>query len=254
MNNAKEFSIGEFSKRTGISIRNLRYYDEIGLLVPAKQPSSGHRIYKYQDIITLQKILSLKFLGYSLEGITALLHQSSFTVDLNETLTHHLNALEAEKEKLERSMNAIRRVISLLKEEGEVDSNLLFSLINGLPAEHMQKNWLEKHHLKEVVEGLSQKTVEENITLDQTFVQMTKKVRRLYGKPIEDMEVQAMVESYIEETLSFLGEDLMQVIVNVHLEEQELQDLEDMTPSPFTEREQKWLIQAIDYYMEKKSE
>ncbi len=86
MNNRKGFSIGEFSERTGISIRNLRYYDEIGLLVPGKNPISGHRIYKYNDILTLQKILSLKFLGYSLDKITDLLEKSSFTLDLNETL------------------------------------------------------------------------------------------------------------------------------------------------------------------------
>lgn len=56
MNTDKKFSIGEFSKKTGISIPTLHYYDEIGLLQPEKNPSSGHRIYKYQDIITLQKL------------------------------------------------------------------------------------------------------------------------------------------------------------------------------------------------------
>ncbi|MFC4402526.1 MerR family transcriptional regulator [Gracilibacillus xinjiangensis] len=251
MNDKKEFSIGEFSKRTGISIRNLRYYDEIGLLAPEKHPSSGHRVYKHQDIITLQKVLSLKFLGYSLEAIQQLLHQSSFSVDLNETLAHHLNALEEEKAKIEKSMNAIRRVISLLNVEGEVDSNLLFSLINGLPAEHMQKNWLEHHDLTDVAEGLSQKTAEENMKLDHLFVQVTKKAKQLYGKPIADREVQTMVETYVEATYAFLGDDLIQLITNVNLEEQELQELNDMTPSPFTEDEQKWLVKAIDYYMEK---
>src|SRR5699024_5786093 len=116
-----------------------RYYDEIGLLVPEKNVTSGHRIYNHQDIQTLQKILSLKFLGYSLDKITELLQQSSFTVDLNDTLSLHLKALEAEKEQIEQSMNAIKRVIHLLKEEGEVESNLLFSLISGFHTEDTQK-------------------------------------------------------------------------------------------------------------------
>lgn len=88
------FSIGEFSRKTGISIRNLRYYDEIGLLVPEKHPTSGHRMYNDKDVLTLQKILSLKFLGYSLDKIT----------DLNETLSLHLKALEEQK-KTDRKIN-----------------------------------------------------------------------------------------------------------------------------------------------------
>ena len=70
-----EYSIGEFSEKTGISIRTLHYYDEIGLLQPKKNPTSGHRIYRYQDAITLQKILSLKFLGYNLDKIAELLSE-----------------------------------------------------------------------------------------------------------------------------------------------------------------------------------
>src|SRR5690606_12393853 len=123
----------------------LRYYDEIDLLVPEKHPTSGHRIYNYTDIVTLQKILSLKFIGYSLDEIADLLHRSSFTVDLNDTLTEHLKALEEEKKQIEKSMDAIRRTIRLLKEEGELDSDLLFSLIHGLPTEDKQRDWMERH-------------------------------------------------------------------------------------------------------------
>ncbi len=159
----------------------------------------------------------MKFLGYSLDKIDELLHKSSFTVDLNETLSLHLKALEEEKDLIEKSMNTIKRVIRLLKEEGEVDSDLLFSLIHGLPRENIQKEWMERHKLTDVVEVLSKKSVEESIDLDTTFVQLSKRVKQLYGKPIGDTEVQ---------------------------------ELEDMTPSPFTESEQQWLIQAINYYME----
>jgi len=250
MESQKTFTIGELSTKTGISIRNLRYYDEINLLVPEKHPTSGHRMYKDKDVLTLQKIFSLKFLGYSLEKISELLHQSSFTMDLNKTLSLHLKALEEQKGLIEKSMNTIKRVIYLLKEEGEVDSNLLFSLIQGLPTEDLQKEWLERHELTDVVEELSNKSVEESIRLDEVFVQLSKKVKQLHGQPIDDPDVQEMVESYLEATTSFLGEDLMQELANVSVEEMDRRELKDMTPSPFTEKEQKWLIQAIEYYME----
>ncbi|MDQ0214504.1 DNA-binding transcriptional MerR regulator [Oikeobacillus pervagus] len=249
MNRNDKFSIGEFSEKTGIPIPTLHYYDEMGLLQPEKKPSSGHRVYYYQDIITLQKILSLKFLGYSLDEIANLLHESSFTVDLNESLSLHLQALEKEKEQIEQSIQSIKRVIKLVEEEGEVDSNLLFSLIHGMRIEHIHEEWMHRHMLTDVVEELSKKSEEDKISLDKTVIQLSKEVKQLYGKPVQDPKVQRMVKNYLEATFSFLGEDLMQKLADTNLEELDIQDLEKITTSPFTEDEQNWLNQAMEYYM-----
>ncbi|MBD8028695.1 MerR family transcriptional regulator [Ureibacillus sp. Re31] len=242
----KKFSIGEFSEKTGIPIPTLHYYDELGLLQPERNPSSEHRIYNYEDIITLQKILSLKFLGYSLDKIASLLHESSFTADLNESLSLHLHALEREKVQIEQSMQAIKRVIKLVEEEGEVDSALLFSLIYSM---HMEHTWIERYKLTEVVEELSKKSEEDKLALDKTYIQLTKAVKQLYGKPVEDSNVQRMIKDYLEASFSFLGEDLMEKIAHTNVKELDIQELESMTPSPFTEDEQTWLNQAIEYYM-----
>ncbi|OJD57137.1 MerR family transcriptional regulator [Bacillus sp. N35-10-4] len=249
MNTDKRFSIGEFSKKTGIPIPTLHYYDEIGLLQPEKNPSSGHRIYKYQDIITLQKIISLKFLGYSLDKVANLLHESSFSVDLNETLSLHLQVLEREQEQIEQSMQVIKRVVKLVEEEEEVDSTVLFSLIYGMNTEHTHKEWTERHKLTDIVEEISKKSEEDKIALDKTFIQLSKKVKQLYGKPVEDSKVQEMIKEYIEESFSFLNEDLIQKLANTSVEELDMQELENMIPSPFAEDEQKWLNEAMEYYM-----
>lgn len=249
MNTDKRFSIGEFSKKTGIPIPTLHYYDEIGLLQPEKNPSSGQRIYKYQDIITLQKIISLKFLGYSLDKVANLLHESSFSVDLNETLSLHLQVLEREQEQIEQSMQVIKRVVKLVEEEEEVDSTVLFSLIYGMNTEHTHKEWTERHKLTDIVEEISKKSEEDKIALDKTFIQLSKKVKQLYGKPVEDSRVQEMIKEYIEESFSFLNEDLIQKLANTSVEELDMQELENMIPSPFAEDEQKWLNEAMEYYM-----
>lgn len=247
MNN--KFSVGEFSEKTGIPITTLHYYDEIGLLRPEKNPSSGHRIYNYQDILILQKIQSLKFLGYSLDEITNLLKESSFSVDLNESLSLHLQALEKEEKQIEQSIKSIKRVIRLIEEEGEVDSSLLFSLIHGMSTEHIHEEWMDRHMLTDVVEELSKKSEEDKISLDKTFIQFSKEVKKLYGKPVEDPKVLGMIKTYLEASFSFLGENLMQKLADINIEELDIQELENMTPSPFTEDEQKWLNQAMEYYM-----
>ncbi len=249
MKENNKYSIGEFSEKTGISIRTLHYYDEIGLLQPEKHPTSGHRIYKHRDILILQKIISLKFLGYSLDKILDLLNESSITNDLNETLTLHLQALKKEHEQIEQSMAAIQRVIKLLEEEGEVDSTVLFSLIHGMQTEDIQNEWMERHKLTDIVAELSKKTEEEKITLDQSYIQLAKEVKQLYGRPVEDPEVQQMVKTSLEASFKFLGDDLMQKLADTDVEELDIQELESMTFSPFTEDEQNWLNQAMEYYM-----
>lgn len=61
--------IGALAKRVGVSVRTLRYYDEIGLLAPARHTVAGYRLYGADDVARLQQIRSLRQLGFSLEEI-----------------------------------------------------------------------------------------------------------------------------------------------------------------------------------------
>jgi DNA-binding transcriptional MerR regulator len=72
------FRIGEFSKIAQVSGRLLRYYDEIGLLIPESiDPETGYRYYSARQLPRLNRILVLKELGLSLEQITRLLEQDT---------------------------------------------------------------------------------------------------------------------------------------------------------------------------------
>lgn len=64
-----EYTVQKLSKLAGISTRTLRYYDEIGILKPARINSSGYRIYSQKEIDRLQQILFYKELGVDLESI-----------------------------------------------------------------------------------------------------------------------------------------------------------------------------------------
>lgn len=63
--------VGELAKGTGLSVRTLHYYDEIGLLSPSHRTRSGHRLYTAADVGRLQQIMSLRQLGLRLEEIQA---------------------------------------------------------------------------------------------------------------------------------------------------------------------------------------
>jgi DNA-binding transcriptional MerR regulator len=61
--------VGELARRTGLTIRTLHHYDDIGLLKPSHHTESGHRLYGTRDVVRLQQIKSLRQLGLSLEEV-----------------------------------------------------------------------------------------------------------------------------------------------------------------------------------------
>lgn len=247
MGEQKKYLIGEFSERTGTSVRTLHYYDEIGLLTPEKHPVSGHRLYSDRDVLTLQKIVSLKVLGYPLEQIADMICKPTFDVSLNESLHLQKKAFEEKKEQIEAAITSINRVITILEEEGEVDSAVLMSLISSIQTEKDLKQWLEERAPKEVVDQLLNKSEEEKLGLDKAYVQLSKEVKRLFGKPFDDPEVQKLIMDYMKATMDFVGEEAIQAFQQMDVKESE--QLVEQYPSPFTPEEEAWLNQAMEYCM-----
>ena len=61
--------VGELAGQTGLTVRTLHYYDEIGLLSPSHRSDAGYRLYTAGDVVRLQQIRSLRHLGFALEEI-----------------------------------------------------------------------------------------------------------------------------------------------------------------------------------------
>lgn len=72
------WKVGELARRTGLTIRALHHYDEIGLLRPSLHTESGHRLYTADDLARLQQILSLRQLGLSLGEVRECLDRPGF--------------------------------------------------------------------------------------------------------------------------------------------------------------------------------
>lgn len=98
--------IKEFADFTGVSVRTLHYYDEIGLLTPARiDESTGYRYYDEQSLLRMQEILFYRELDFSLKSIGALL--SSPYYDKKKALKEQKHLLTLKKERLERLISAI---------------------------------------------------------------------------------------------------------------------------------------------------
>ena len=101
-----KMQIKEFAEFTGVSVRTLHYYDEIGLLIPAYvDEHTGYRYYDGNSLLRMQEILFYRELDFSLKSIGAIL--SSPNYDKNKALKEQKNLLTLKKERLERLISAV---------------------------------------------------------------------------------------------------------------------------------------------------
>ena len=91
-------TVKEVAKLTGISVRTLHYYDEIGLLKPTETTGAGYRLYDGNALGRLQQILFFRELGFPLKEIRSILANPSF--DAIEALQHHRQMLVLERDRL----------------------------------------------------------------------------------------------------------------------------------------------------------
>lgn len=105
-------TISQVAELTGISIRTLQYYDEIGLLKPSELTQSGYRLYNDEALQKLQQILFFKELGFKLKDINEILQKPDFD---------RIAAFRKQKELLLLKHNRTDRLIQLLSrlEKGE---------------------------------------------------------------------------------------------------------------------------------------
>ena len=106
--------IGDFSKLSRVSVKTLRYYDEMGLLKPVEVDRfTGYRLYEYSQLSVLNRILALKELGFSLEEIGRLLDDGLSVEQMRGMLK--LREMEA-RQKVREEAERLRRVEARLRQ------------------------------------------------------------------------------------------------------------------------------------------
>ncbi len=115
--NPSELSIGQFSRVSQLSIKTLRHYHALGLLVPKRiDRSSGYRFYQPEQLERAQAILGLKDLGFGLETITEILHECSEDQDIIDILETRRNSIVDEMNRMQARIGQLDSVLRLAQE------------------------------------------------------------------------------------------------------------------------------------------
>jgi len=142
------FKVGELADRTGLTVRTLHHYDEIGLLKPSGRTAAGHRLYGEAEVRRLHQIASLRHLGLALDKVRACLDRPGYS--LERTLELQIERIEEEIGQRERLRDLIVRLRARLESAEGVSVDDLTRTIG------VTMNF-EKHYTPEQLEKLARR-------------------------------------------------------------------------------------------------
>ena len=150
-----KYTITELAKMSGVSTRTLRFYHEIGLLVPKEQNNSGYRTYHEEEVNKLQQILFYRELGVNLKEIKKIIEAPEF--DSLQALKNHRKELLERKKQLDRLLDNVNNTIYSQERRIIMKDNEKFK---GFKKSLIEEN--EKKYGSELREKYSSKTIDES--------------------------------------------------------------------------------------------
>lgn len=203
------YTVKKLSQISGVSVRTLHWYDEIGLLKPAFIGDNHYRYYEEQQLLRLQQILFFKELGFSLSDIQALLQKEDF--DHIEALIAHKKVLEGEIKRKNDLIATIDKTIQHLEGKYIMSNEELYY---GFDAErqHEYEQYLVEYKgleaeklLKESKKRIAKWDGEEWDRVKQEGDEIYKALATAIEKGLspESEDVQAIIQRHFEMTERF---------------------------------------------------
>jgi MerR family transcriptional regulator, thiopeptide resistance regulator len=134
-----DYTVKQVAELSGVSIRTLHHYDEIGLLKPARVGANGYRYYGRDELLRLQQILLHRELGFALDDIRQVLGAAEF--DRKAALRAHRDRLVSEIERYRRLVGTLDATLAALEGKADMNDKILYHGFSPeKQAEH--ENWM----------------------------------------------------------------------------------------------------------------
>ena len=192
-------TVHEVSKLTGVSVRALHHYDQLGLLKPAAVTEAGYRLYDEDSLVRLQSILLFRELQFPLKDIGAILDSPTF--DRNRALDQQIRLLELKKEHLENLIDLARGIqgvgVKPLTDFRAFDTKKIDEY-----AREAKASWGQTKEWKEYEQKSRGRTREDNAALAQGLMDIFRSFGAIREGDPASAEAQALVnklQGYITE-------------------------------------------------------
>lgn len=207
----RTWKVGELAKRTGLTVRTLHHYDGIGLLSPSRRSGSGYRLYGEEDVARLQRIASLRQLGFPLEAIRECLASPAWTLERILALQiEQLRGRMAEERRLLRRLEALAgRVAQMTESAGPAEGVSADELLEMVEAMTMFEKYYTPEQLAQLEEGRKQLGEDHIRAVEQEWPQLIAKVKECMERGVDPTgdEMRPLAQRWRELVREFTGGD-----------------------------------------------
>ena len=199
----KRWKVGELASATGLTVRTLHHYDEIGLLVPSERTEAGHRLYSGADVTKLYQIVALRDLGMGLDDIAAWFGQDD---DPAKLVRRHLEEIQRQLDLNEALRDRLVHILDALERAEEPDAEYLLRTVEVMSMH-------EKYYTPEQLEQLEKRREEVGPAAieraQQEWADLIAEVEaeRSAGTTAADAKMQPLVERWKSLIEAFTGGD-----------------------------------------------
>lgn len=203
-------TVGEVAEKMGVTVRALQYYDREGLFCPSRLSEGGRRLYSDKDIVRLHEILSLKYLGFSIDEIKNRFSSVDTPNEVAALLTEQGKAIQAQI----NALSQILQEIELLKAEVLQMQTVDFKRYADIIVNLQMKNdayWLVKYFDDKTLDYLHKRFDKESGTaILSTFNKLRDKVVQYHSEGIspESEQGQKLAKEFWEMITEFTGGDM----------------------------------------------
>ncbi|HLZ55579.1 MAG TPA: MerR family transcriptional regulator [Ktedonosporobacter sp.] len=266
--NQHVYQTSQFAQKAAVSVRTLRFYDKVGLLSPSSHTEAGYRLYTEADFFRLQRILALKFLGFSLGEIKQCL--SIGPTVLLESLAMQKAMMQEKKEQLDTIIQAIDETEKLLQTNTD-DWEAIVRVIQVMQTEQ-NNDWRKKYFTEEQLqqmEDLSKKhyseeqrqqiaewgkdyTEEDQQVATQQWATLIAELRRIIadGQDPASPEAQALAEQWYNLVQQFThgDEGILNSLANMYKDLHTMPAEQRPFTMPYNQEESAFMCKALAMY------
>jgi MerR family transcriptional regulator, thiopeptide resistance regulator len=192
------FTVGDLARLTGVTVRALHHYDEIGLVRPSQRTAAGYRLYEDADVAVLQQVLVLRELGLPLDEIARVLESGSRA----ELLRRHRDALVDKRAHIDAMIAAVDTALGHLEEKRTMKPEDVKQMFDGFDhsqyEEESRERWGDSDAWKESARRTSSYSKEQWQQLKDEWAVIYKQMADLMnaGAVVTEPAVQALVERH----------------------------------------------------------
>ncbi len=200
MENSVVYTVQELAKLSGVSVRTLHYYDEMGLLNPKRKKWNNYRVYSEEDLLLLQQILFYKELDFPLEEIKKIIGNKNF--DFAKALNSHKQEIIKKRKRIDEILKTIdKTLLKITKNKKMKDDELFDSLIEKHEKEYAkeaEQKWGNTEAYKQSKDRVAKMSKDDmkKVLKEQTGISIEIANCMKGGMGVRNSKVQALVSRH----------------------------------------------------------